>query len=380
MKKRILFFVNDLYGGGAEKVLQVLLSHLDYSKYAVTLYSLHQNQLNASYPANLEFRYIFPKNVSNTWCSRFWVKCCNKLKLLVYYHFSPTLFYKLFVRGVYDTEVAFIEGYATRIISGSTNPRSQKLAWVHIDLVNNHWTTESYLNDLEESNVYKCFDRVVCVSEFVKDQVNALFPNLNKVEVCRNPIDDYAIRKMSNGVLTNPRFLNKGVRIISVGRLVQQKGYDRLLRIINRVICDGYDISVNIIGEGIERSSLEDYITENNLDSKVHLLGFEGNPYPYIASSDLFICSSRAEGYSTAVSEAIVIGIPVITTDCSGMREILEDGKYGLITSNDEDSLYEGLRFLLDDKERLNIYKKLSQKRSGYFSIDTLMSKIQELL
>ena len=182
MKRKIVFFVNSLYGGGAEKVLQTLLRHLDPHRFDITLYSLHKDKLDENYPSNITFRYIFGHS-----------KWRNYIKILIYNHFSPSLFYRLFVRGKYDTEVAFIEGYSTRIVSGSTNSKSKKIAWVHIDLQNNHWTDIAFHNRKEEQTCYKIFDAVVAVSETARQASLKLFPGIKRAIVLYNPIDSREI-------------------------------------------------------------------------------------------------------------------------------------------------------------------------------------------
>lgn len=135
MKKKILFFTNGLYGGGAEQILLTLLTHIDYTLFNITLYSLTKDDVTKEYPEQIHYNYIFHpiSDQDNCW-RRITKKIINKFKHLIYHHFSAKLFYALFVKGNYDTEVAFIEGYATRIVSGSNNKRSKKIAWVHTDL------------------------------------------------------------------------------------------------------------------------------------------------------------------------------------------------------------------------------------------------------
>ena len=186
MKRKVAFFVNSLYGGGAEKVLQTLLRHLDKSKFEVTLYSLHKETVDDSYPQNISYRYIYGHG-----------KITDYLKTFVYKCFSPSWFYRLFVKGKYDTEVAFIEGYSTRIVSGSTNKNSKKIAWVHIDLCNNHWTDIAFCSRKEERECYGRYDCVVAVSETVRKAALVLFPQINDSLCLYNPIDSVEIKKKS---------------------------------------------------------------------------------------------------------------------------------------------------------------------------------------
>lgn len=186
MKRKVVFFINSLYGGGAEKVLQTLLRYLDRQRFEITLYSLHREKLDDNYPSDITFRYIYGHG-----------KWSDYLKTFVYQYFSPSLFYRLFVKGKYDTEVAFIEGYSTRIVSGSTNPCSRKIAWVHIDLKNNHWTDVAYHHRKEEQACYRKFDVVVGVSETVRQGALQLFPEIKSSLCLYNPIDSEEIIKKS---------------------------------------------------------------------------------------------------------------------------------------------------------------------------------------
>ena len=94
----------------------------------------------------------------------------------------------------------------------------------------------------------------------------------------------------------------------------------------------------------------------------------------------MFICSSRSEGYSTVVTEALILGIPVITTDCSGMDELLDNGKYGMIVANNYHALEDGIRKLITDNQLLELYKNKAQVRRCHFSINELMKPIEYLL
>ena len=117
-----------------------------------------------------------------------------------------------------------------------------------------------------------------------------------------------------------------------------------------------------------EKQLIEDAIRENKLQEHIHLLGYDMNPYKYVSKMDLFICSSYAEGYSTAVTESIIVGTPVITTECSGMSEILGDSQAGIIVENSDDGLRYILKDLLTGKIDLDTLKVNAIKRSNYFN------------
>ena len=379
--KKVLFVMNGLYGGGAENVLQTVLSHLERDSFEIGVLSVNQQYIGPEYPEDIYYSYIFGhSSSSDSIMKRFWVKCINKFKLIVYDHLSSKWSYRLFVPKGYDVEIAFIEGYATRIISASTNKHSRKIAWVHTDLLNNHWTDIAYKSRSEESEAYTKFDDVVCVSENVSNSVLSINPSLQNLRVINNPVDDVSIREKARGAVVDSTFIEGRIKLVSVGRLVPQKGYDRLLPILKCLHDEGYPFVMNILGEGPDRSELESFISANEMESYVSLMGFTSNPYPYVKASDLFVCSSRSEGYSTAVTEALILGLPVITTLCSGMKELLGDGEYGVIVDNDDASLLDGLRRLLSDETMINNYRKKSATRGKDFSLERQMRRIEGLL
>lgn len=381
MRKKVLFFANALYGGGAERILQIVLKNLGDSTYDITLYSLHKETLSDLYPSNIKYHYIYDSiSKEDSFFKKFYVRLCNKLKLLIYYHFSARWFYYLFVKGNYDTEVAFIEGDATRIVSGSTNRKSKKIAWVHIDLKNNHWTKIAYRTCEEEKNSYEKFDKVECVSETVRQSFLELFCRRKVTEVCYNPIDEHLIRNLALERNVDRELLSSRFTMISVGRLVAQKGYDRLLKVVRFLKEEGYVFSLNILGEGFDRKQLEQYIKDNKLNDCVRLIGFCKNPYVYLKQADLFVCSSRSEGYSTVVTESLILGIPVVATNCSGMYELLGNNEYGLVTENNEQGLMQGILKMMNNESVYQHYKHKAIERGQHFSLKVLMSNIETIL
>ena len=111
------------------------------------------------------------------------------------------------------------------------------------------------------------------------------------------------------------------------------------------------------------------------------LLGHQQNPYKYVSKCDLYVCSSYSEGFSTAATEALIVGTPVCTTDVSGMKEMLgTNNEYGYIVDNDEKALYEGIKKFIDSYEFYDNYKKQAKLRGEFFSTDNTVNSVEEML
>lgn len=378
IKKKILFFTENLYGGGVEKISQIILSHFDYNKYDVILYSLRKYEFDPNlFSPYIKYKYIYDKLESQDSVISKAIKLIkNKTKLLVYAYTSPQFFYRLFVNEKVDVAIAFIEGYATRIVSGAPNT-IKKIGWVHIELDNYHWSTIAFRNDKEECQCYKSFDTVPCVSQNVKEQVDKIF-GLSTSRVVYNPIDSQKIQK--EAIKEDILYQNEKINIVAIGSLTPRKGFDRLLQVTQRLKTEGFDINVTILGKGTEQENLLRIISDNDMSNYVQLVGFKQNPYPYLKQADIYVCSSYAEGFNTAITEALVLGKPVVSTECSGVKEQLGDNnEWGICCENSEEGLYKGLKKMLTNNH-ITYYAKQAAIRGQNFSLETSMNTIYKII
>lgn len=378
--KTLAVFAEQLYGGGVEKVLQTLLGSLDTGNYAVTLYSIRREELKQGYSRCVAYKPLFcTLSDGDNAFTRLLKKLRNKARLCIYYHFPPSVFYRLFVRKRFDVGIAFIEGYATRILSGAPSGM-RKLAWVHTDLERNHWTTVAFRSDDEEKGCYRSFDKVVCVSEVIREIMDRGYGLVGKTAVLRNPIDREGILSSAKDSLPS-RFAKAGrMRMLTIGSLIHVKGYDRLLRCARRLTLEGFDFELYIVGAGYLEAELKKYVDENDMGGYVTFTGFQSNPYPLLQSADIYVCSSIAEGINTSVTEAVILGKPVISTECSGVRELLGDSEYGLVVGNDEEALLEGLRCMLEDDKLREKYSAAAFEKGKCFSIEAPMEGLYDLI
>lgn len=372
--KKIVFFIESLEGGGAEKSLTELIENMDKDKYDITVVTessgeVYTERVKAACHLRCLTHKCMPENLLPYNLNRLIFRFINTA--------PRKILHKIIIGDKYDVEVACCEGFATKLIANSGNKNSRKIAFVHTDMQNNHWTGVHYKNYEEELECYKRFDAISCVSESVAAAFRHLFGIGEHVVVNHNPVNTGAIKRKAQEaiVLTS----SNGLQIISVGRLSAIKSFDRLLRIVKQLKEDNYRFHLTIVGKGEKEQELQQYIVENDLSEYVQLVGFQSNPYKYILHSDFFVCSSLAEGFNTAVVESIVLGTPVVTTDCSGMKEAFGEKECGVICENTEEALFEAVKSILDSPQRLNEFSNNCRARAPYFDLKKCVAKVEGL-
>ena len=373
--KKILIVAPSLAVGGMEKVLINLVNSLPQENYNITIKTIYDNfELASNLNENIKY-------------SSFYKTCKNKkidyIKVRLYTFmlkkFTPKLLYRLLIKERYDTEIAFFRGAAIKIISGSNNYEANKLAWVHSDFTKCTGIFDWFNNEEQTKNAYRKFNKIVCVSQYAKEKFTERMGIKENVIVRYNiNLTDDIKNKAEEKI--EEKFNKNTFKVCTVGRLVEAKGYDRLLKIHKRLMDEELKHDLIIVGDGPDREKLTKYINDNNLNNSVYLLGSKSNPYKYIKDSDLFVCSSRWEGFSTVISEAVILEKPVLTTRVSGTGELFLDNKYGLITENNEKSLYEGLKEILRNKELYIYYKEKVKERSSFFEQKVLVKEIENIL
>ena len=212
---------------------------------------------------------------------------------------------------------------------------------------------------------YEAIGHQVCVSKCNADRLRKEIPTI-KVDYNYNPIDDEAVRKAGQEKIEMLRPVDMPL-LVSVGRHSKEKGYMRLLDIVARLKTEKYKFALWLVGDGPQHKQLVEYAKEIGVDDVVAFTGAQSNPHKYTSQADVFICSSFVEGYSTACTEAIMLGVPVITTNVSGGEEIIEEAQCGLLTKMDDESLYQAIKSVLEKTETLGEWRtKLLQTREAF--------------
>lgn len=367
--KKVLFLIPTLDKGGAENVLVNLVNNMDYSKFDITVQTLFDkdSQKGILSPEISYKSYLYKQFKGNS---------------RLFSRIPATLLYKHIVKEKYDIVVSYLEGPTAHIISGCPYESTKKVAWIHVELDNDKSFSAGFKSKNTAINAYSDYDKIVFVADTVKKQFETtagkFFP---QGVTLYNTVDSNLIVSKSKEPVTDIRFLDGELNIISVGRIVPAKGYDQLCRVHKRLIDEEIFHHIYILGTGYQQKEIEHYIQTYDLQKSFSFIGFRDNPYKYMAKADLFICSSRREGFSTAVTESLVVGTPVISTNCSGAYELLGyNNEYGIVTENNEEALYQGIKSLLDDTELLTHYKKKAQERGNMFSSEKTVQAVEDML
>ena len=367
LMKKILFLIHDLGHGGAEKVLVNLVNNMDPKQFDITVMALFGGGVNEQFlKPHIHFRAVFPRMIPGN---------SHLMKIL-----SPKQWHKLCVKGYYDIEVSYLEGPAARVISGCQDEATKLVSWIHVEQHTMKKLATSFRSEQEARDCYARFDQTICVSEYVKNDFCSILNFAKPCQVLYNTVESDKILEMSTD--SAPELIDDGnLRLVAVGTLKESKGYDRMLSIVKKLDDNGYPVHLYILGEGSQRKDLEQYVRDNNLSEAVTFLGYNTNPYKYVAKCDLFICASFAEGFSTAATEALIVGTPVCTVEVSGMKEMLgENNEWGIVTENDEEALYAGIKRVLDAPKLLVRYKEKAAERGKTFSTENTVKAVEEML
>lgn len=365
--KKVLFFIPNLSVGGAEKVLVNLVNNMDKSKYDITVQTLFGGGVNEQFlKEHIKYKYCFKKTFKAN---------SQILKL-----FSPKALYKKFIKEHYDVIVSYLEGPTARIVSACDDENTKLVSWIHIQQETKENVAYSFRSFAEAKKCYERFDNTVCVSEYVKNDFTRIMDFKGKIQVLYNTNETAEIIRKSDEKL-DVQMDEDAVELCVVGKIAKNKGVDRILRVHRKLLSEGFNTHLYYLGVGPEEENLKSYIAQENIGNKVTFLGYQTNPYRYIKACDLFTCASFAEGFSTAATEALIVGTPVVTVEVSGMKEMLGDnGEYGIVTENDENALYEGIKKMISTPGMLEDYSKRALERGKFFSTENTVKAVENML
>jgi len=274
----------------------------------------------------------------------------------------------------YDAAISYL--WPHYYVADKVNAR-KKLAWIHTD-----YSTIDTNMELD-LRMWNKFDHIIAVSEACKESFLAKYSSLrSKVVVIENITSPDFIRSMADEDIDHPMSSDHRFKLITVARLSHAKGIDNAVRALKRLRDKGYDqIAWYIVGYGGDEEKLRELIAEYGLQDSFILLGKQTNPYPYMKASDLYVQPSRYEGKAVTVTEAKIIGKPVLITNYSTAASQVIDGVDGLITALSVDGIADGIERLYhnsDLRQQLADHCSQTDYSNGY-ELNQLYPLLHEL-
>ena len=366
MKKiKLLFVLPSLEGGGAERIVCNLMSVLNKNIFDVNLFLFNNKGV---------YWDLLSNDINIFFGSR------NK-------RYSKWIIIKNLYRVSKDMDIIvgsmeLMPTYFSVLVGKLL--RKKIIGWVHINI-------DSILNDknkiirfLHRNILLKFFynklDRIVAVSNGAKENISKYLndKNRNKVECIYNPIKINEIKEKAEEELVEK--IEKPF-IIGIGRLERQKNFILLIKAYRILLDRGIKHNLIILGQGSQKEYLVNEVKKLDMEEKVKFLGFKENPYKYLNQANVFIQSSIYEGLPTVLIEALVLNVPVVATNCpDGAKEILDNGKYGLLVKmNDEKALADAIEKILNDRDLQRKYKIKSKDGINRFDDKYITHLFEEL-
>lgn len=361
-----------LRGGGAENALIKFLKEFDYNFYEVTLILVsYYGPYIKKVPKEVELKYLFKNH--------FFVRLLGYFQKKYSWSFFLEYAFKKKTNKFYDTAISFIDSNFTDLLF-LLNDKTKKISWVHSSYLSNHnyskyLNKKNYLNKLIDKR-YKKLDKIVFVSKECKNEFEAVLGSFNNMEIIYNIFDEqYLKHKATEKLSTKDTFT-----FTAVGSLIPVKGYDLLIESAKILRNKSFKFKIEIIGNGYKEQELKNKVKKLKLSKEVDFLGYLANPYAYINRADVFVMTSVSEALPSALIEAMIIGKPVLITDTTGCREVIEYGKYGMMTERTPEAFAEKMIECIKNPKILEEYVKLSLIKAQEFSKENILSKFFQII
>ncbi|WP_062199785.1 glycosyltransferase [Massilibacterium senegalense] len=377
-KTNVCFVMQNLSGGGAERILINILKFLDRDKFNIKLFLIDKfgKYLN-EVPEDIEvFGYRDEQEIE--------VRKTKKISRIK----SELEIFKIakvassFCKDC-DLVVGYLEfesSYLAALIGRKLNISS--VGWIHTSL-DNHFPKgfRGFKHRIWSKWSFRKLDAVFSVSREAMEIAIRQFPVLkSKMNVIYNPNNLSEIRKLSKEPITEKNvFLEDAYNLIGVGRLLEVKGFDLLIKAHHHLLTADIPTNLIILGDGPEKENLRKLAKDLSVENSVHLLGFVSNPYKYLEKADMFVLSSRYEGLPTVLIEAMALGKCTVATNCpTGPKEIVENEKSGLLVyPGSSEAIAEGIAKIISNPALQKMLQLESKKRAEFFSVEHIIPKIE---
>lgn len=369
-KIKIVFLVQRLVCGGAEQALFDLICLMDKSRFDITVLALVDGGAweDKFRDAGIRVVSIFCRRKDHS-LPGFVRHQLKKLKIHWVIMRDSRKLLEMFLPEGADIAVAY-SMWGDEAAALADNMLHVK--YIHGNVVNNEAFRKLILKARPLLSEYQ---RIVCVSEESCEGFKKVTGIEKNVRMLFNPLNSENVIRMAEKPVDMP--VDVPV-VCAVGRLAPEKAFDRLIRIHKRLLDRGLVHRLVIVGDGEEKEKLLRIIDETETSDSVILAGYQSNPYPYMKLSRFLVCSSYTEGLPVTVMEALALGIPVVSSVAS-IQEAFGEELCGVITDNDDESLEQGIRKMLEDDRFYQQVKQGAQKRSAFFE-GSQMVKAHEAL
>lgn len=374
--KKIIIHTGSLTVGGQEKMLSELLKILNYEKHEILLLIEEdygdKNIYEKNIPNCVTYKFLTPKKFMQK------LEKYKKNKSLyskILYSLMLKIKKKIAIKNMKKylnfSDIVIDYNFGLLRHCNKLDLEKKKLiGWCHAGL------GEKLKNRKKEKN-RRCYTEIVTINEEMKKSYEENLGKYGiKVHKIPNFLDEKIIVEKSKEKIEE----NLGEYIISVGALTKNKNNISLIYAFKELVDLGIKENLVILGEGKEREKLEKAIKSLKLEKRVRLLGVRENPYKYIKKSSLFVQCSFSEGFPLVLLEAMILGKAVVSTENCGSKEVLKNGKYGIIVKNEIEKIKEGIYSLLTNNDLKIKNEKLSLERSKEFSLEAGRKKMEEFI
>lgn len=346
MKKKIIFVIESLHLGGAEKSLVTLLNNLDYSRYCVDLLLFNKDGIFLEFvPDTVNIIFLNYPKLSFVKRVNFFIKRKTKIRFhhsqlywdLIKYQFNE-------LKCNYDYAVAYNQGFATYFTDQYIKSK-KKYAWINTDYI------KAGYNIKFDYPIYCSFNKIVVVSlqaeiNFLKacSTIKKKLPTV----VINDIVDKEILLKQAN-LVPKINFDKSKINIVSVGRLAKAKGFELSIGACEILVRKGFAINWYIVGEGSERQKLEQLCLGKGLVENIFFLGADSNPYPYMKQADIYVQTSLFEGLGLTVIEASYLNKPIVSTNYPTVYSILKNEETGLIVEMNSNIIASNIERIIID-------------------------------
>ena len=366
MKKRILFIIDSLNCGGAEKSLISLLSLLDYERLDVNLLIFRRGGVFEKYiPSQVRvighdlygkgfmdrirrmmhqvrFSYLLRYGKKRHGAETHWRAMSRAIKPL---------------KGKYDAAVAYQQGMPTFFLATNVEA-DKKIAWINADVFEAGYQMD-YCKQF-----YDRMDAIVAVSQKLHEKLSAKTPWMkDRLHCIYDIINPNVIRQLAQETVHDMIPAGGEISIVTVGRLTRPKNHLMAVEAARILKEKGLNFKWYFVGEGEMRQPIEEKISESGLQNNVIMLGLKENPYPYMSKADVYVQTSTFEGFGMTIAEAKILHRPVVSTNFDVVYDQITDRQNGLIAEMTPESVARKVLELIQNKElRSHIVSNLEQE------------------